>query len=203
MSKPSLDLSSPHQDKCSRILEAARKRIWHYGVSKTTMGEIAEDAQMAVGTIYLYFKNKDEIVMALAQECRAEQESLLQTILQDTSMSSPEKLEAFFLEKFRNVQQIRNENSHRKELIAYLVQNFPAASVNWAERFENGIRDILQQGVEQGTYQIEDVNQSAQVLRLATMGFFPLPYLELPRYPEERELLAVVQWFNQTWRKKP
>ena len=52
-------------DKRQRILEAARKRFRYYGVRKTTMQEIARDAGVAVGTLYLYFKDKDDLLVAL------------------------------------------------------------------------------------------------------------------------------------------
>jgi len=48
------------------IVDAARKRFQHYGIGKTTMQEIAADAGVAVGTLYLYFSNKDELVVACA-----------------------------------------------------------------------------------------------------------------------------------------
>ncbi|MEE9229856.1 MAG: helix-turn-helix domain-containing protein, partial [Acidobacteriota bacterium] len=46
------------QDPARRreILQAARRRLEHYGYEKTTMAEIASDAGMAVGTLYQYFK---------------------------------------------------------------------------------------------------------------------------------------------------
>ena len=55
--------------KRARILEVARRRFSHYGYDKTTMAEIAEDAGMAVGTLYLFFKNKQDIVMAFGESC--------------------------------------------------------------------------------------------------------------------------------------
>ena len=54
--------------KTERILAAARDRFEHYGVAKTTMQEIATDAGVAVGTLYLYFRNKDELIVACARE---------------------------------------------------------------------------------------------------------------------------------------
>jgi len=43
------------------ILEAARKVIALRGFDNATMGEVAEAAGISKATIYLYFKNKDEL----------------------------------------------------------------------------------------------------------------------------------------------
>lgn len=185
-------------EKRAKILEIAKKRLMQYGVSKTTMAEIAEDAQMAVGTIYLYFKNKDEIVLAIAQDCRLEQDQLLQSIVGDTLLTPRKKLETFFLQKFRYATNFRTETPHGKELIAYLIQNFPESLPAWEARFEKAIATIFQQGIDQGAFQIQDVEEAAHLLRLATSGFFPLPYLELPKYLQEEELIKILRWFLQS-----
>ena len=53
-------------DKAPAILDAALRRFLHYGLKKTTMQEIARDADVAVGTLYLYFEDKDALVIGCA-----------------------------------------------------------------------------------------------------------------------------------------
>jgi len=43
------------------ILDAAEKLIFSKGIEQTTMEEVAEVAEISKGTIYLYFKNKDDL----------------------------------------------------------------------------------------------------------------------------------------------
>jgi AcrR family transcriptional regulator len=45
------------------ILEAARSRFLHYGYKKTTIDEIAADAGVGKGTVYLYFGGKEDILL--------------------------------------------------------------------------------------------------------------------------------------------
>jgi len=49
------------EDKEKRILESARKFFFRYGFKKTSLDEVAEDAGIAKGTIYNYFKNKEDL----------------------------------------------------------------------------------------------------------------------------------------------
>src|ERR1700757_1002669 len=51
-------------DKYQRILDAAIEVIAEHGFFHSRVSEIADRAGVADGTIYLYFKNKDELLMA-------------------------------------------------------------------------------------------------------------------------------------------
>jgi AcrR family transcriptional regulator len=55
------------EDKERLILEAALRRFNKFGFKKTTIEEIAGDARIAKGTIYLYFDNKTEIYKKLVE----------------------------------------------------------------------------------------------------------------------------------------
>ena len=50
-------------DKYHRILEAAVKVFAREGFHQCTVAQIAKEAGVADGTIYLYFKNKDDILV--------------------------------------------------------------------------------------------------------------------------------------------
>lgn len=64
--------SEPHTpaepDKQDRILAAARSLFLRYGVRRTSMDDVAREAGIAKGTVYLYFSSKDALFAALAEE---------------------------------------------------------------------------------------------------------------------------------------
>ncbi|MBN2467837.1 MAG: TetR/AcrR family transcriptional regulator [Deltaproteobacteria bacterium] len=71
-------------DKHTRIINAALKVFAEKGFYNTRISEIAKEANVADGTIYLYFKNKDDILISLFEEkignvCKAMQEELNKT----------------------------------------------------------------------------------------------------------------------------
>lgn len=49
------------------IIDAAERVIFSKGLDEATMEEIAEEAELSKGTLYLYFKNKNELYMAICQ----------------------------------------------------------------------------------------------------------------------------------------
>ena len=52
-----------NNDKYRRILNAAVKVFAEQGFYQSTISQIAREARVADGTIYLYFKNKDDILV--------------------------------------------------------------------------------------------------------------------------------------------
>ena len=55
-------------DKRERILKAATQVFAHHGFYHSKISEIAKTANVADGTIYLYFKNKDDLLISLFEE---------------------------------------------------------------------------------------------------------------------------------------
>ena len=47
------------------ILNAAEKIIFSKGLDQATMDEVAEEAELSKGTLYLYFKSKEEVYLAI------------------------------------------------------------------------------------------------------------------------------------------
>jgi AcrR family transcriptional regulator len=50
------------------ILKAARKIFFEKGLQATAMDEIAETAELSKGTLYLYFKSKEDLYVSLLEE---------------------------------------------------------------------------------------------------------------------------------------
>ncbi len=82
------------QDKRARILEAAVKVFADRGFHVSTVAEIARAAGVADGTIYLYFKSKDDLLLRLFDEKMAELvEGARQALAEEET--APKKLERF------------------------------------------------------------------------------------------------------------
>jgi AcrR family transcriptional regulator len=183
------------QDKKAKILEAAKARFMYYGVSKTTTRDIAEDLGISVSNLYLYFENKREIVLAIAQECRADQIRSDQEVLSDDSLTPPQKLECALVEKFRRLNRFKADNPKSPELIAYLLQEYPERILSWQEHLESLIAAVLDEGVRTGDFRIDDVSHHTRMLRVGLTQFFQPVHVKLPIEPTEEELVAYVRWY--------
>lgn len=56
------------QLRLDQILDAARSLLHSKGIENISISRIAKHAELGVGTIYFYFKNKEEIFIALQEE---------------------------------------------------------------------------------------------------------------------------------------
>lgn len=54
------------EQRANDIVDAAEKVIFEKGYEHATMDEIAEVAELSKGTLYLYFKTKEELYLAIA-----------------------------------------------------------------------------------------------------------------------------------------
>jgi AcrR family transcriptional regulator len=57
--------SSENEARARQILDAAMRLIVHYGYDKTTVADIAREAGVAKGTIYLHWRSKDQLFRVL------------------------------------------------------------------------------------------------------------------------------------------
>lgn len=80
--------------RCTEILEAAKQVFARKGFHDATMDDVAEEAGVAKGTLYLYFRSKREIfVEALRQGCIMLHEETCRRM--DLAPTTAEKLRAF------------------------------------------------------------------------------------------------------------
>jgi TetR/AcrR family fatty acid metabolism transcriptional regulator len=67
------------RDKRQAILNAARDLFARQGYEETTIAQIARVAGMAVGTVYLYFQNKHDILVDVCLTLKAEVAQVIQS----------------------------------------------------------------------------------------------------------------------------
>lgn len=59
-----MNASSATPSKRDRLVAAACEVFHHQGIEKTTLSDVAQSAGVPVGTIYYYFKTKDDLINA-------------------------------------------------------------------------------------------------------------------------------------------
>lgn len=60
------------ESKIEAIYQATLRLVLERGVAGITMCDISKEASLGTGTLYIYFKNKEELIKALFAECREE-----------------------------------------------------------------------------------------------------------------------------------
>ncbi|MEM1348567.1 MAG: TetR/AcrR family transcriptional regulator, partial [Myxococcota bacterium] len=94
-------------EKRRRILDGALRAFARKGFYNTKVSEIASEAGVADGTIYLYFKNKDDLLISLFEDRMEWVIERLETEL-STGGSVVERLTAFVSLHFMLVEEERD-----------------------------------------------------------------------------------------------
>lgn len=74
--------------KIKTILQAAKKRFAHYGLAKTAMNDIANDIGMSKASLYYYFKDKDQIFIAVVEQDMDEFVKVIEEVIERPSKAS-------------------------------------------------------------------------------------------------------------------
>lgn len=72
MTKENEQTRTSDVDKRQAIVEAARELFTTAGYEETTIAHVAKRAGVAVGTVYLYFKNKNDLLAAVKSDWEGE-----------------------------------------------------------------------------------------------------------------------------------
>ncbi len=184
--------------KREAILNAAKQRLRKYGIQKTKMQEIAKDAGIAVGTLYLYFKNKNDILIA-SIEAHAQQHILYAEEILNSTKSPPEKLKAYIVCRFHESQETRNSGSHAAELARAVIKLKPELLKQQEIWTRNNVSKILIEGIVNNLFKIEDLERDVEVFLHSIGYFFPVATTEKYFEPEEEKLIMVVDWFIEKW----
>jgi AcrR family transcriptional regulator len=73
----------------AQIVDAARRCVIDEGFHKTTMADVIRESGLSAGAVYGYFKSKEELVAAIAEDALASVDELFQKILATEQMVTP------------------------------------------------------------------------------------------------------------------
>jgi len=164
-------------NKEEKRLDIARSSIELFankGIAQTSIDEIAKSAGVAKGTIYLYFKNKEEIVFAIWDMLSQEHDEAYQQRIKP-EMSAKEKI----LEYFNYNECIKEYN---KEQMLKLYQHFISVMLidqtglytayfeSFFQQDYDLISTCLHEGVERGELAIDNVDLLTHTIIMLLKG---------------------------------
>ena len=98
------------------VLQTAARLLRHYGPMKTTIADIAREAGIGVGSVYLEFCSKDEIVEALSVDGHARVLDAMRDAL-GTGGAHADRLRAMLDTRFAAFLQLSDEGAHAADLL--------------------------------------------------------------------------------------
>ena len=128
------------------------------------MGEIARNLHMTKGSLYYYFKNKEEILFACHQYSLDQLIKLLDEV-QHSGIAADEKLRRLIVAFVHTIL----DELHGTALFLDLEAMSPAhlkTIIAGRDRFDHGMRKVLEEGIRTGAFAQAD----AKLLSFAILG---------------------------------
>jgi len=162
------------EQRRQEIIHAARKVFSHKGFNAATMEEIALQAELSPGTLYLYFKNKEELHTVLSIEILKHLADEIQKVVQQ-DISVEEKIEKFydvFIDVYEYDSNILINLFHLQsgETIQNLSEEVLRQIKTHSTMAHGAIIDVVRQGIDQGVFIAEHPVALADILWASYAG---------------------------------
>jgi TetR/AcrR family transcriptional regulator len=189
-------ISRREREKLQRridIVKAAESLFSEKGFRGTTMQEISERVELSKGTIYLYFKSKEELYLSVCVKGVAEfgedleaaasgaggLEDIIKAVYMAYIRHSLEKPAIFRVLRDTFIEQVRQNLSHET------IEEISGIIRNWLE-LESG---LIEEGIEHGVFRkdLDPYGFSLTAWRMST-GLIELALLKEPGVAQHEEL---------------
>ncbi len=140
-----------------QIMVAAKKVFTDKGFNKATMDDIAGEAELSPGTIYLYFKNKEELYASLSLRILQYLQIRVEHVLNMPDLSPEQKLEAMMaamydVYEFDPLVIINMFHLQSSETLKNLSPELLNEIKELSAKSIGGLASIFQDGIKQGMF---------------------------------------------------
>ena len=150
-------------NKRERIISAAAKLFGDKGYHSTTTAEIAETANVAAGTIYIYFSSKEELLVAVFEEfLSAHMDRLRQGVA--TERGPEKKLRRLLV---LGLELMENNPDSARIFLSQLRQStsmIKTVAKRSSRAYKDIIEEILEDGVREGVCRHMNASMTASML---------------------------------------
>lgn len=163
------DKTKQDDSKVDAIICAAQKRFAHYGLSKTTMSEIASDIGMGKASLYYYFPDKETLFEAVILK---EQDTFLKDMHQmleskieaSAQLKKYVKLRSLLFTKYANLANLRSDSTdNAKPICTRCLGGFRDTEIEF-------VMTMLQNGITSKEFKRINKQEYAEVLVNLLLG---------------------------------
>ncbi len=172
------------------ILEATERLLRRYGPGKTTMADIAREASISVGALYLEFASKEAIVEELSSRRHAE---ILDAMRAAAATERPwaERLRAVLDARVDAFFDAAEGGAHAADLVHCGASAVKSAHERFRDEELRLITELLRAGAKAGELDVTRAEPTARAVLAAYARFSPPSLWQCPR-DETRALLRCV-----------
>lgn len=164
-------------ERRTAILRAAARLFEHYGPAKTTVADVAREAQIGVGSVYLEFPSKEAMLAAIAGTMH---EQLLEKMRRAAraERSADAQLRAVLLVRTRQYLELKQRSQHACDLVHCKSVQGTHAAFRAAER--SLFRELVADGMARDVFAAGDPDVIAMLVQRTFVSLTPPWLFEVP-----------------------
>jgi TetR/AcrR family fatty acid metabolism transcriptional regulator len=174
------------------ILDAADRLLARYGYKKMTMDDLAQEARIGKGTIYLHFPSKEEVALGRIDRVIARLIEQLREIAEGSTSADKKIRNMLMLRVLYRFDQAQHYSQSINDLLAALRPALLARREQHFQQEAEIFAAVLEEGKEAQLFKFDDTRRTARALLLATNSLLPysLSTQELGRREEIEEKIS-------------
>lgn len=157
------------------LIDVARQLFAREGVENTTMNDIAKASKKGRRTLYTYFKNKNDIYMAVVETELAHLVEGLRTVL-PMNLPADEKLVRYIFQRMDAIKETVFRNGTLRAEFFRDIWKVEQVRKQFDAQEIDILKTILTQGVNEGIFRMPSVEVSALTLHYCLRGL-DVPYI--------------------------
>lgn len=152
-----------------RLVDVARQLFARDGVENTTMNDIAKASNKGRRTLYTYFKNKEEVYLAVV---KSELDKLLEDLneVAQKNISPDDKIMEIIYARLEAVKEVVYRNGTLRANFFRDIWRVEKVRKRFDRKEINLFKSILRDGVEQNIFDIENVGMTASLIHYCLKG---------------------------------
>ncbi len=159
--------SSP--DTRQRIIATAQALFARFGLRKTTLEEIIRRANVARGTFYKYFSNKEDLFMEVVERESATLTALVREAVREAH-SPQDKMKAYLKVRVRTVAKFANLYEVTRETVSEYWPRCEGIREKHLLEEQRIVQSVLERGVSEGTFEVHAPELAACAIVMAARG---------------------------------
>ena len=162
-----------HDERAQLILDAADRLLARYGYRKMTIDDLAKEAGIGKGTVYLHFSSKQDVVLSTIDRIVQRLLEQMQPIIESDAAADDKLRQMLILRVLFRFESVQHYTESISEVLRDLRAGLLERRARYFEEEAKAFATVLRQGQSTGVFRRHEALPTARMLITATNALLP------------------------------